>query len=429
MWLNLKLCACIALIPRLLPGLGLKYHPMSHSYNMLQRTLFRLGLCTVLLGMAMGCATTQSAVKKDATFTAYEQVYLAAFEDDPRHVQDKVVRYLEDLGFTVIRADEDHPIWGSQGTGFIVSEDGYVLTAAHVIGTKKEATVWLDGKRYEADLISMGVDPAQYEKIKQDKQTPKRVKEVLEASVNSKDNRSIMSELDDKDIALLKIRNTEDVFAPVSFGEDVKYAMGQDVFTIGFPLSYILGVKPRLNKGLISSTVGIKDHPNFVQISVEVQPGNSGGPLLNDEGQVVGMVQMSLDTGSVYSKTGQTPQNVNFAVKSQSLLDYLNESDSGIPDIVLGKTIPFEEVQQSVVQIQAGLVPEGFRQETKLVCQINYSYFWDLWFRFNFVDVIFYDMDTNEVLLRAGQYGDNTFTTEDKTLDRIFKDIKTQMGR
>lgn len=374
-----------------------------------------------------GCATTQSAIKNNASFSKYKKVYLAEFDNDPRHVLPKARKHLGNLGFEVVMAGEDAPFWGTQGTGFIISADGYLLTSAHVLGAKKEATAWLNGKRYEAELVSIGVEPESQQDKKQQK--PRHITDALNASVNSKQNRSIQEELNDRDIALLKIKASGETFIPVSFAAAPRYAMGQDVYTIGFPLTNILGIKPRLNKGLISSTVGIKDHPHFVQISAEIQPGNSGGPLLNDEGQVVGMVQMTLDPSRVYSQTGATPQNVNFALKSHALRDFLQENgDTAKLVFREGEVVPFENAQNSIVQIQGGIVPEGFREEPKLVCNIQYSYIWDMWFRFQLLDVTFYDMDTQETLLRAGQYGDNPLSTEDATLENVFKDVKLKMG-
>jgi len=54
---------------------------------------------------------------------------------------------------------------------------------------------------------------------------------------------------------------------------------------------------------------------------------------------------------------------------------------------------------------------------------------WDMFYRFNLLDVVLYDVDTQEVLLRAGQYGDNPLKTENMTLDDVFKDIKLKMGK
>lgn len=364
-------------------------------------------------------------------FSKYQNVYLINFAEDPRQVLPKVRERLEKLGFTVILTKEDEPVGGYQGTGFIISSDGYILTSAHVLGKQKTATVWLNGKRYEADLIYKEEDAAE-----DDEQTKKMKKshnrqEAMSASLNSKDNRSITEELNQKDMALIKIKSPDQVFMPVSFAIDPAYSMGQDVYTIGFPLSNILGDKPRLNKGLISSPVGMKDNPNFVQMSAEIQPGNSGGPLLNEKGQVLAMVQMTLNPLSVLSRTGNAlPQNVNFAVKTTLIREFLkNAADKAKVTLRQGELVPFEALQDSIVKIHSGIVPEGFKEEPKLICAVKYVYIWDMWYRFQVLDIVLYDLDTEEALLQAGQYGDSPFSTEDKTLDQVFKEIRAKMGR
>ena len=387
-------------------------------------------LAIVLLFFA-GCASTQSAIKNNASFAKYKKIYLLSFEEDPRHVLPKVKEQLTKLGFEVVVTENDEPLGGNQGTGFIISPDGYILTSAHILGKKKEATVWMEGKRYEAEVVYIEKDPALDEDTGKDKQKNKTIKEAMDASLNSKDNRSIEEQLKEKDMALLKIKSPDQTFPAASFAIDPQYQMGQDVYTIGFPLSNILGDKPRLNKGLISSTVGIKDNPNFVQMSVEIQPGNSGGPLLNEKGQVVGMVQMTLNPMSVLSQTGEAlPQNVNFAVKGNSIAEFLkNAKEKAQLSLREGQSAPFEEVQKSIVQIRSGIIPEGYKEESKLACSVSYQYIWDMWYRFQVLDVVFYDVDTQEVLLRAGQYGDNPFSSEGKTLNQVFKEIRTKMAR
>ena len=207
--------------------------------------------------------------------------------------------------------------------------------------------------------------------------------------------------------------------------------MGQDVYTMGFPLSHILGDAPRLNKGLISSPVGMRDNPDFVQMSAEIQPGNSGGPLLNARGQVVGMVQMTLNPMSVLAQTGDAlPQNVNFAVKSQKLREFLTRAaDQAKVTMREGDAVPFDTIQHSIVKIYSGIVPEGFKEEPKLMCVARYVYLWDMWYRFQVLDIMLYDLDTEEALLRAGQYGDNPLSTENTTLDNVFKEIRSKLGR
>ena len=74
---------------------------------------------------------------------------------------------------------------------------------------------------------------------------------------------------------------------PLPFGRVNLVQDGDKAFTIGFPLSHELGKEPRVSEGIINSTFGINDDPRMFQISIPIQPGNSGGPLLNENGEVV----------------------------------------------------------------------------------------------------------------------------------------------
>ena len=376
-----------------------------------------------------GCATTKIAMKNNTQFSKYEKIYLLNFENDSRKVLPKVRERLEKLGFKVILTEKDEPVGGHQGTGFIITPDGYILSSAHVLGKQKEATVWLNGKRHETELVYMERPTEDDEKTKE-KIKSKNFEEAMDASLNSKDNRSINEEMSEKDMALIKIKSSGQSFVPVSFASNPQYQMGLEIYTIGYPLSNILGDKPRLNKGLITSSVGMHDNPDFVQMSAEIQPGNSGGPLLNEKGQVIGMVQMTLNPMSVLSQTGNSlPQNVNFAVKNKRIKEFLKNSAQKVQlSLREGESMLFEDVQNSIVQIRSGIIQESFKNEAKLFCSVRYEYFWDMWYRFQVLDIIFYDPDTQEVLLRAGQYGDNPFSTENKTLDQVFREIMTKIA-
>jgi len=186
-----------------------------------------------------------------------------------------------------------------------------------------------------------------------------------------------------------------------------------------------------LRPSKISSGVGPKDNPRFLQISAEMQPGNSGGPLLNADGQVIGMIQMTLNPIGVLLNTGGSlPQNVNFAIKNYAIEDFLkNCPDRGKIQIKNFGTMEFDKVRESIAQVRSGIIPADFKDQPKLVCSVSYRSFWDMWYRFMILDIIFYDLDTQEVLLRAGQYGDNPFSTEGGTLKKAFQEIKTKMGK
>src|SRR6185295_2823934 len=124
--------------------------------------------------------------------------------------------------------------------------------------------------------------------------------------------------------AVVLVQGAHEPFRPLPFAADTNYHMGQDAFTMGFPLAEVLGVAPRLNKGLVSSTVGMEDNPKQLQVSAEVQPGSSGAPLLNERGEAIGVVAATLNPMNVLARTGgNLPQNVNFAIKAGPVHEFL----------------------------------------------------------------------------------------------------------
>src|SRR5439155_12232161 len=99
--------------------------------------------------------------------------------------------------------------------------------------------------------------------------------------------------------------------------------LGNTVATVGFPNIGLQGFAPKLAKGEIASLSGASDDPRYFQISVPVQPGNSGGALVDEHGNVVGVVSAKLSTRAALATSGALPENVNYAVKSSFLLSFL----------------------------------------------------------------------------------------------------------
>ena len=122
-------------------------------------------------------------------------------------------------------------------------------------------------------------------------------------------------------------RNDVALLLPVASGHDTPGiplasegpSMGDTVFTIGFPAPSMMGQQPKLTSGVVSAVTGAEDDPRFIQMSVAVQPGNSGGPLLNSRGEAVGMVTSKLDPAYALKHGGFLPENVGYAIK----IDYL----------------------------------------------------------------------------------------------------------
>jgi S1-C subfamily serine protease len=117
-----------------------------------------------------------------------------------------------------------------------------------------------------------------------------------------------------------------EVGPPLAFRSGPDLRRGEEVVTYGFPLAGLLSSGPTLTTGEVSALAGLRDNPRQFQISAPVQPGNSGGPLLDRSGNVVGVVVSKLDAQRVARSTGDIPQNVNFAIRGTEAVDFLRRN-------------------------------------------------------------------------------------------------------
>ncbi len=167
------------------------------------------------------------------------------------------------------------PKTASTGSGAFVSAEGLVLTAEHVVrGGKSIEVVTQDGRHVNARVQSSS--------------------RVL-------------------DLAILATDLTPPAFLPVRLE---KPTPGARVFTVGFPVPGVLGQEPKVSDGVVSANTGIRDDASFMQISIPIQPGNSGGPVVTEQGALVGVVSSSAAISPFIERTGTLPQNVNWAVHS-----------------------------------------------------------------------------------------------------------------
>lgn len=178
---------------------------------------------------------------------------------------------------TLPEAEQDHTgkdnpaERGGFGTGFLVSANGDLLTNSHVI----------------SGCASLSVDG-------------------VTAIVVANDEAF--------DLALLRLSTVPDA-APAVFASRPA-RLNSDVTVVGYPLPEILGGL-NVTRGSVTSLKGVGGDGVQMQISAPVQPGNSGGPVLNAAGQIVGVVVAKLDAQRVAEVTGDIPQNVNFAIRGE----------------------------------------------------------------------------------------------------------------
>ncbi|WP_424812351.1 trypsin-like peptidase domain-containing protein [Roseococcus sp. YIM B11640] len=126
------------------------------------------------------------------------------------------------------------------------------------------------------------------------------------------------------DVAILNVPGL--VGPPLAFRTGPAVRRGEGVIAYGFPLAGLLSSDPKLTRGEVNGLRGLGDNPNQYQISAEVQPGNSGGPLTDMQGHVVGVVVSKLNAQAVSRRTGDIAQNVNFAVQGQAALGFLRRA-------------------------------------------------------------------------------------------------------
>lgn len=193
------------------------------------------------------------------------------------------------------------------GTGIVVNREGYILTNNHVISGCKNLMVQGSGTPHS---------PA-----------------VLEAT-------------DPKnDLALLK--TVLDFNQAASFRSQSKPArLGEEIGVIGYPLTGLLSTEPKATFGQINSVAGIQNDYTLLQISAPVQPGNSGGPVLDASGAVIGVV-VSQASMAMALLTGSVPQNINFAIRGEIAQIFMSAHNVKYSIAKPGKKLATDEIAEN----------------------------------------------------------------------------------
>jgi serine protease Do len=196
----------------------------------------------------------------------------------------------------------------SAGTGFHISQDGWIVTNQHVVMNSREVDV----------RTASG--------------------EVKKARVVKTDKAA--------DLALLKTSASSSAWLPLSDGQAT---LGTRVFTIGFPQPKVQGIEPKFTDGTLSSLKGVQDDDRSYQISVPVQPGNSGGALVHlQSGWVVGVVCSRL--------TGGASQNVNYAVKSSAVRNLLKSTPEAKAVLDVPAPVNLEDPGEIIEKVKSATV-------------------------------------------------------------------------
>lgn len=199
---------------------------------------------------------------------------------------------------------------GGLGTCFAVSPDGLLMTAMHVVdGASKVTVVFPDGRRGAATVLR-----------------------------RSKDN----------DLALLRTTLATPVWLPLASAAEI--TVGMQAFTVGFPSPRMLGSEVKFTEGNISALSGFDEEPTLMQMSIPIQPGNSGGPVLSYSGRLLGVVEATVD-----SDTNGTPMQLTNFARNARVAALLLPSQATLPSIAPARTREqaVERALKAVCQVKA----------------------------------------------------------------------------
>ena len=171
----------------------------------------------------------------------------------------------------------------STGSGFVVSSSSQVLTNAHVVNNCTRVSVQTRDGRINAKHIARDIS---------------------------------------YDLALIDLPWPTDKIAVFRSGRGVR--PGDQVVVMGFPLHGVLSREPNVTIGNVSALAGLGNDRTMLQITAPVQPGNSGGPMFDMNGHVIGIVVGKLNAIKMAKALGDLPQNVNFAIHASMAQIFLD---------------------------------------------------------------------------------------------------------
>ena len=143
------------------------------------------------------------------------------------------------------------------------------------------------------------------------------------------------------DLALVKTK----LISPVAIlRAQTKIILGEAGMVFGFPLAGALSSKGNFTPGVVSALQGLNDDAGLIQVTAPVQPGNSGGPLLDRAGLVIGVVRSKLDAVKAVKAYGDIPQNINFGINLENLMEFLTKNQVRFQQEYQDKTVEMSQI-------------------------------------------------------------------------------------
>ena len=226
------------------------------------------------------------------------------------------------------------PPQSGTGSGFFVSKLGHIITNAHVVKGCNRVTVGDNAnKQVPSDVVNT------------DRRNDLALLKLSTLEMASAESKALIQKLS---ITVMPLATNG-----LLRSEDVR--LGEKVLVAGYPFGDFISNTVKVTTGVISSTRGAGDDSGQFQLDAAIQPGNSGGPIYDYGGNIVGVVVSQLNKMKMAEATGSIPENQNFGIKASTVRQFLESS--GLPSKKAERTkdIPSEEVAQ-IAENQALMV-------------------------------------------------------------------------
>ena len=263
--------------------------------------------------------------------------------NDPLGLSSAVANELSSYGLKAYAVSERDMIGifaSSSGSAFAISSD-LLVTNSHVIGSSETVKVMVDGNEVEAKVIHN--EP-------------------------------------DVDIAVIKVP----VELPYSFKLSNEMQKGEHVTVIGYPYTEIMGQECKVTDGIVSSETGAFDTVFSFQFSAPMQPGNSGGPVFNDDYGVIGIATEKISDIYAFAEDGFVPQNANYAIKSD-VLQFVTDN-LGVDADHTSVVDSLEKAEKATFMIKSEEQEDLIDIYNDILIEISYTY------DFNLADTYFAGM-------------------------------------
>ncbi|MBT4118759.1 MAG: trypsin-like serine protease [Rhodospirillaceae bacterium] len=194
---------------------------------------------------------------------------------------------------------------GSTGSGFFVSKLGHVITNQHVVNNCKSVTVGGNANKQVTATI-----------VETDQRNDLALLKISNMKTASVETKTLVA----------KLGLTVTPLASQGLLRPDSVELGEDVVVAGFPFADIVSNTVKVTRGIVSAKRGMGDDSGQFQMDAAVQKGSSGGPIYDENGNIIGVVVAQLDKLKVARNYGSSLENVNFGIKASTVRKFLNSS-------------------------------------------------------------------------------------------------------